>query len=149
MANNSPKIENIAGLENFFHNVIPDFNGFIHANDELLTFPLSISQLTNAAQTTVHTGRNYVIENLLHSKKKTKLGYGLYDLSALKRLRFIWAVRAAGLLIIDNKPLLIAINTNEQGASQDLLSTLNTKVQQRKNYLDIVAKQINASGELA
>jgi len=64
MAN--PKIENVSIEHVSFLNQIPGFNGFIQADDELLDFPLSISQLAKAAQTTVHTVRNHVIEDLLH-----------------------------------------------------------------------------------
>lgn len=142
------KIENIPIEHSSFLNKIPDFNGFIQADDELLNFPLSISQLAKAAQTTVHTVRNYVIEGLLSCGEHTKAGYGLYNLCALKRLRFIRAARAAGLLIIDIKPLLMAINTDNRNIPDETLNLLNTKIQHKKAYLELVTKQIEEIEQL-
>ncbi|MBB1350344.1 MULTISPECIES: MerR family transcriptional regulator [Pseudoalteromonas] len=139
---NSQKIENIPIEHASFLNKIPDFNGFIRADDELLDFPLSISQLANAAQTTVHTVRNYVLENLLHCNEQTKSGYGRYNLCALKRLRFIRTARAAGLLLLDIKPLLMAINADNNNIPDETLNLLNIKIQHKKAYLELVTKQI-------
>ena len=138
----NPKIENIPIEQASFLTEIPDFNGFIHNNDDLLRFPLSISRLAKAAQTSVHTVRNYVLEDLLHCKEQTKSGYGLYNLCALRRLRFIRSARAAGLLIVDIKPLLMAINTDGKSIPADIVKLLNTKIQHKKIFLDLVIKQI-------
>ncbi len=142
------KIENIPIEHSSFLNKIPDFNGFIQADDDLLNFPLSISQLAKAAQTTVHTVRNYVIEDLFHCNEQTKAGYGLYNLCALKRLRFIRAARAAGLLIIDIKPLLMAINTDNRNIPDETLNLLNIKIQHKKAYLELIIKQIEKIEQL-
>jgi MerR family mercuric resistance operon transcriptional regulator len=42
-------------------------------------FPLSISQLADAAQTTVHTVRHYVQKGLIACDERTPAGYGLFD----------------------------------------------------------------------
>ncbi len=141
---NNPIIENIPIEHASFLNKIPDFNGFIQADDELLDFPLSISQLAKAAQTTVHTVRNYVIEELLSCGEHTKAGYGLYNLCALKRLRFIRTARAAGLLILDIKPLLMAINKSNHNIPDETLNLLNIKIQHKKACLELLTKQIKA-----
>jgi MerR family mercuric resistance operon transcriptional regulator len=146
---NSQKIENIPIEYASFLNKIPDFNGFVQADDELLDFPLSISQLAKAAQTTVHTVRNYVLENLLHCNEQTKSGYGRYDLCAFKRLRFIRASRAAGLLLVDIKPLLMAINADKHNIPDETLNLLNIKIQHKITYLELVTKQIEAIEQLS
>ncbi|SEK56472.1 MerR family transcriptional regulator, mercuric resistance operon regulatory protein [Colwellia chukchiensis] len=143
-----PKIENIPIEHDSFLNEIPDFDGFIHANDDLLNFPLSISQLAKAAQTTVHTVRNYLIEDLLHCSEQTKAGYGLYDLCALKRLRFIRSARAAGLLIVDIRPLLLAINEDQHSIPANILTQLYTKIQHKRIFLEHVRKQIEEIDQL-
>ena len=66
------KVENIPVGEVSFLTEIPDINKFISSDDDALDFPLSISQLALAAQTSVHTVRNYVLENLVHCEEKTK-----------------------------------------------------------------------------
>jgi MerR family transcriptional regulator, mercuric resistance operon regulatory protein len=148
MSDTNLKTENISTNQKKHFDVIPDFVGFMGEDDELLTFPLSISQLANAAQTTVHTVRNYVIEELLICGEHTKSGYGLYNQCALKRLRFIRAARAAGLLILDIKPLLIAMNTDNLNIPKDTIKLLNVKIQQKKAYLDIITKQMETIEQL-
>ena len=68
------KVENIPVGEVSFLTEIPDINKFISSDDDALDFPLSISQLALAAQTSVHTVRNYVHENLVYCEEKTKSG---------------------------------------------------------------------------
>ena len=107
-----------------------------------MDFPLSISQLAQAAQTSVHTIRNYTLENIIHCEEKTKSGYALYGLCALKRLKFIRAARAAGLLVVDIKPLLMAIDEGERKVPEDIQKLLLTKIKHRKVFLDLVTNQI-------
>ncbi|BBW93793.1 hypothetical protein PS1M3_38800 [Pseudoalteromonas sp. PS1M3] len=83
------KVENIPVGEVSFLTEIPDISKFINSDDDALDFPLSISQLAQAAQTSVHTIRNYALENIIHCEEKTKSGYALYGLCALKRLRIL------------------------------------------------------------
>lgn len=52
-------------------------------DDKSLNFPLSISQLANAVNTTVHSVRNYVTEDLLSCCEHTPAGHGRYDRCAL------------------------------------------------------------------
>ena len=127
------KVENIPVGEVSFLTEIPDINKFISSDDDALDFPLSISQLALAAQTSVHTVRNYVLENLGHS---------LYGLCALKRLKFIRAARAAGLLVVDIKPLLMAIDAGERKVPEDIQKLLLTKIEHRKVFLNLVTNQI-------
>ena len=56
------KVENIPVGEVSFLTEIPDISKFINSDDDALDFPLSISQLAQAAQTSVHTIRNYALE---------------------------------------------------------------------------------------
>ena len=136
------KVENIPVGEVSFLTVIPDINKFISSDDDALDFPLSISQLALAAQTSVHTVRNYVLENLVHCEEKTKSGHSLYGLCALKRLKFIRAARAAGLLVVDIKPLLMAIDAGERKVPEDIQKLLLTKIEHRKVFLNLVTNQI-------
>lgn len=76
-----------------YFEVIPDVAAFMDADQQSLEFPLTISQLAKAAQTTVHTVRNYVVENLIHCHEHSPGGFALYDQCALNRLRFIRAAR--------------------------------------------------------
>jgi MerR family transcriptional regulator, mercuric resistance operon regulatory protein len=122
--------------------VTPDLQ-FMNTDYPALEFPLSISQLAKAAQTTVHTVRNYVIEGLLCSSSQTQGGYGLYDKCALNRLRFIRVARAAGLLIMDIKPLLYAINEGNNNACSEAIRLLQSKIDQRQAYLYSLDKQLS------
>lgn len=96
-----------------------------------LEFPLTITQLAKAAQTTVHTTRNYVLENLVFCCGHSSGGYGLFDRCALNRLRFIRAVRESGLLLLDIKPLLYAINNEDNQAYDLALKELQDKINER------------------
>ena len=124
------KVENIPVGEVSFLTEIPDINKFISSDDDALDFPLSISQLALAAQTSVHC------------EEKTKSGHSLYGLCALKRLKFIRAARAAGLLVVDIKPLLMAIDAGERKVPEDIQKLLLTKIEHRKVFLNLVTNQI-------
>jgi MerR family mercuric resistance operon transcriptional regulator len=139
--NISPSKAKVRRQPSYF-DVIPDFYKFIETDDQLLTFPLSISQLAKTAQTTVHTVRNYVAEGLLNCSEKTKSGYGLYDQCALTRLRLIRAARAAGLLILEIKPLLQAINAEDRKACDEAVRLLRTKIAEKQTYLHSLDKQL-------
>lgn len=117
-------------------------------DDELLQFPLGISQLANAAQTTVHTVRNYLLEGLLHSHEQTSGGHGLYDQCALKRLRLIRSARAAGLLILDIKPLFFAINEGNEPACGDAIKALHSKIHERQTFLRNLSTQLSHVDQL-
>ncbi len=126
-----------------YFQVIPDFAAFMDTAGQSLEFPLTISQMAKAAQTTVHTVRNYVLERLLICTEHSPGGFGLYDQCALNRLRFIRAARAAGLLILDIKPLLYAINEGEQQACEEALLALQAKINQRQAYLNSLHSQLS------
>jgi MerR family transcriptional regulator, mercuric resistance operon regulatory protein len=129
--------------------VIPDFAAFMDAEGQSLEFPLTISQLAKAAQTTVHTARNYVLEQLIPCREHSPGGFGLYDQCALNRLRFIRTARAAGLLILDIKPLIYAINDGKQQASEEAMRLLQTKIDKRKAYLNSLDSQLSELRQLA
>ncbi|MFT6123284.1 MAG: MerR family mercuric resistance operon transcriptional regulator [Cognaticolwellia sp.] len=122
--------------------VIANFDEFINAKDDELSFPLSISKLAIASQTTTHTVRNYIVEGLLDCSEHTSGGYGLFDKCALNRLRFIRASRAAGLMVLDIKPVLIALNDNDEQAYQDAINVLHTKVSQKMTYLSSLESRL-------
>ncbi|EIK44798.1 MerD2 protein [Cellvibrio sp. BR] len=119
------------------------------ADGQALEFPLTISQLAKAAQTTVHTVRNYVLENLVLCPEHSAGGFGLYNQCALNRLRFIRAARAAGLLILDIKPLLYAINEGDQQACEAAMRELQTKIDERQAYLQALDSQLSELRQLA
>lgn len=132
-----------------YFEVIPDFAAFMDTEGSSLEFPIKISLLAKAAQTTVHTVRNYVQEALLCCSEQTPGGYGLYDQCALNRLRFIRAARAAGLLILDIKPLLHAINKGDQQACDEAMSALQSKIDERQAYLHSLDSQLSELPKLA
>ena len=132
-----------------YFEVIPDFSEFMNAEWLSLEFPLTISQLANAAQTTVHTVRNYVLENLILCHEQTPGGYGLFDQCAFNRLRFIRAARAAGLMILDIKPLLYAINEGDVQACDEAMCALQTKINERRAYLRALDSQLSELRQLA
>ncbi|WP_445766567.1 MerR family transcriptional regulator [Rheinheimera sp.] len=129
------------GISRYFE-VFPDFSSLTGTEEQLLEFPLNISQLASAAQTTVHTVRNYVLENLILCHEQTPGGYGLFDQCALNRLRLIRTARAAGLMILDIKPLIYAINACDPRACDDAMNALQIKINQRRTYLNIFDSMI-------
>lgn len=132
-----------------YFEVIPDFAAFMDVEGQTLEFPLTISQLAKAAQTTVHTVRNYVLENLVLCPEHSANGFGLYDQCALNRLRFIRAARAAGLLILDIKPLIHAINEGNEQACGEFMRELQTKIDERQAYLHALDSQLSELRQLA
>ncbi|WP_350546851.1 MULTISPECIES: MerR family DNA-binding protein [unclassified Pseudoalteromonas] len=60
----------------------------------------------------------------------------------IKRLKFIRAARAAGLLVVDIKPLLMAIDAGERKVPEDIQKLLLTKIEHRKVFLNLVTNQI-------
>ena len=101
---------------------------------------LMISELAKAADTTPYTVRNYVQEGLLCRADHTPGGFGLYDQAALERLIFIRAARDAGILIIDIKPLIHALDDNEQAKVEDHAEKLKGKVDQLMKQLMVFNK---------
>lgn len=110
---------------------------------EVTVFPLSISQLAEAACTTVHTVRNYLCEGLLECAQHTRAGYCLFDQCALDRLRLIRAARNAGLLLIDIKPLVLALNARNEGAVRDTMATLQCRIVERQDRLSMLDAELN------
>jgi MerR family mercuric resistance operon transcriptional regulator len=53
-----------------YFEVIPDLSASMDTEGPPLEFPLKISLLAKAAQTTVHTVRNYVREGLLYCSEQ-------------------------------------------------------------------------------
>mgnify|MGYP000284760268 CR=1 FL=1 len=135
-------------LADYFQ-VISDYSAFVDTEEQSLEFPLTISQLASATQTTVHTVRNYVLENLILCHEKTDSGYGLFNQCALNRLRFIRAARAAGLMILDIKPLIYAINDGNEHACSKAIEVLATKVNERRAYLHLLDTQLSELSQLS
>ncbi|WP_332310103.1 MerR family DNA-binding protein [Alteromonas sp. MB-3u-76] len=67
---------------------------------------------------------------------------GITGRTPLKRLKFIRAARAAGLLVVDIKPLLMAIDAGERKVPEDIQKLLLTKIEHRKVFLNLVTNQI-------
>ncbi len=114
-----------------------------------LEFPLTISQLANAAQTTVNTVRNYLLEQLVLCKEHSLRGFGLYDRGALNRLHFIRAARAAALMILDIKPFLHAVNDRNKPACGEAMRKLQSKIEGRQAYLRSLDSQLSKLRQLA
>ena len=117
-------------------------------NDIALDFPLSISQLANAGETTVHTVRNYLTEGLLGCCEQTSSGHGRFDQCALNRLRLIRAARLAGLLIIDIKPLLEALKSRP-GVRNKALKDLYHKIEEKQTHLHLLNHQLTELDKLS
>ena len=127
----------------------PCFVAFKGSEDQALEFPLTISKMAEAAQTTVHTVRNYVLENLILCPDHTSAGFGLYDQCALNRLYFIRAARDAGLMILDIKPLLYAINDGDRQTLDEAMRLLQAKIDERKTHLHSLDSQLSELRKLA
>lgn len=112
------------------------------ADEQFLEFPLTISQLANAGETTVFTVRNYLIEGLLSCCTQTPAGHGRYDQCALNRLRFIRVARKAGLLILDIKPLLKTLNGGDKKSRDEALKILQSKIADKQVHLDLLESQL-------
>jgi len=147
-ANRQERTKTAKDMSPYFE-VIPDFAAFMDTEGQSIEFPLTISQLAKAGQTTVHTVRNYVLEKLIICHEHSPGGFGLYDQCALNRLRFIRAARAAGLLILDIKPLLFAINEGDQQACDKAMGVLQTKIDEHQAYLMSLDSQLSALSQLA
>lgn len=98
---------------------------------------LKISALALAGDTSTHTVRNYVQERLLCCVDHTPAGYGLYDQTAVDRLLFIRAARNAGLMIMDIKPLIYALDISERTLSENEANILKCKVKQLMQQLSL------------
>ena len=103
--------------------------------DGTILFPLSISQLAEAACTTVHTLRSYLSEGLLECASHTDAGYRLFDRGALDRLLIIRAAREAGLLVRDIKPLISALNAGDKTAACETIAVLQVKIAEKRSRL--------------
>lgn len=57
----------------------------------------TISKLAEDAGVSVYVVRDYVLRGLLHPARRTQSGYGIFDASALARLRFVRAAFDAGI----------------------------------------------------
>lgn len=104
--------------------------------DDTILFPLSISQLAEAACTTVHTVRSYLSDGLLECASHTDAGYRLFDRGALNRLRIIRAARAAGLLVLDIKPLILALNAGDKTAAGETMAEMQAKIAEKRACLN-------------
>ena len=93
-----------------------------------------ISELAALTGVSTHTIRNYVQERLLCCVGHTPGGYALYDQACIERLRFIRAARKAGLLIIDIKPLIYALDDGESELTKSIATELKAKVTNLKKH---------------
>jgi len=117
------------------------FETFSVHDDQVLVFPLSISQLAEAADTSVHTVRNYCNEGLLDCSDRTANGYSLFDPCALYRLRFLRAGMTAGLFIADIKPLLELLDSHDDRLLS-AIDELKLKVSMKKNHLKALENKL-------
>ncbi|MCW8884048.1 MAG: MerR family transcriptional regulator [Cellvibrionaceae bacterium] len=108
-------------------------------------FPMSISQLANAADTSVYVVRNYTLEGLLECRKSPNNGYGLYEEPALERLRLIRRALDAGLSLCEIRPLIKAIRGRDRQEMVSVIEVLHNKIQasqQRLRNLDQVLMRL-------
>lgn len=92
-------------------------------------FPMTISQLANAANTSVYAVRNYALEGLLEYRKSPENGYGLYDESALETLCLIRGALNAGLPLCEIRPLIKAIRREDRREMVTVIEVLHNKIQ--------------------
>ncbi|WP_444993888.1 MerR family transcriptional regulator [Aliikangiella sp. IMCC44359] len=108
-----------------------------------------ISELAAVTGVSTHTVRNYVQERLLCCVGHTPGGYALYDQACIERLRFIRAARKAGLLIIDIKPLIYALNDGENGLTKSTASELKVKVTNLKKHLSLFTDLLEQQAKIS
>jgi mercuric resistance transcriptional repressor protein MerD len=102
----------------------------------------TLSQLAQAAGTTIHLVNNYLTEDLIACCVQTASGYRRFDETALARLRFIRAGRIAGFGIKDLKPLLQALDRQDAADIAHRLADLKAAV-------DEAAKRLGAFESIA
>lgn len=101
----------------------------------------TLSQLAQAAGTTIHLVNNYLTEDLIACCAQTASDYRRFDETALARLRFIRAGRAAGFGIKDLKPLLQAFDRQDADIAHRLADL--------KAAVDEAAKRLGAFERIA
>lgn len=117
---------------------------------ESLTFPLSISQVAKAAETTVHIVRNYIAEGLIECCERTEGGYGLFDQRTLERLKLIRLARNAGFMLLEIKPLVISLKTLEGDIARETVAVLRRMIADKQALLlelDVQIKNIEIKPE--
>lgn len=102
----------------------------------------TLSQLAQAAGTTIHVINNYLAEDLIACWAQTASGYRRFDDTALARLRFIRSGRSAGFGIKDIKPLLQALDRQDAVDIAHRLADLKAAV-------DEAAKRLGAFERIA
>ena len=98
-------------------------------------FPMTISQLAHAADTSVYAVRNYASEGLLEYRKSPENGYGLYEESALERLCLIRRALDAGLPLCEIRPLIKAIRREDRHEMLRVIEVLHNKIQDSRRLL--------------
>ena len=80
----------------------------------------SISKLARDAGVSVHIVRDYTVRGLLQPAQRTDSGYGIYDVQALARLRFVRAAFEAGIGLPELTQLCQALNRGAGNAGECL-----------------------------
>jgi len=134
-------------LSKYFRIIQQEYT-FVRGGDDSLVFPLTISEIAKASNTTVHSIRNYDDERLIESVNMPGSKQRRYDQKALNRVRFIRAARESGLLILDIKPLLYALNNKTEKRIDEAVFALKSKIIERQGYLSLLSKLLQEINEM-
>lgn len=70
----------------------------------------TVSRLAADAGVSVHVVRDYVLRGLLQPARRTESGFGVFDVAALQRLRFVRTAFEAGIGLDTLAPLCLALD---------------------------------------
>lgn len=102
----------------------------------------TVSRLAADAGVSVHVVRDYVLRGLLQPARRTESGYGVFDVTALQRLRFVRTAFEAGIGLDTLAQLCLALDARDAASTAECLADLRRKVASRRNSLAAVEAQL-------
>ena len=97
---------------------------------------MSIGQLAEAAGVATTALRFYEREGILAPTSRSRAGYRLYDMQALKQLRFVRSAQAVGFTLDDVRTLLHVDGTTPCQEIQELIERRLTEVDAKLSDLE-------------
>ena len=102
----------------------------------------TVSRLAKEAGISINVVRDYVLRGLIQPTRRTVSGYGLYDESALSRLRFVRASYECGIGLDKLGQLCQAIDAGNRLDTMRCIEHLHVHIKQRQRALTIVEAQL-------
>lgn len=103
-----------------------------------------VSRLAQEVGVSVHVVRDYVLRGLLRPAARTARGYGLFDVKASQRLRFVRNAFEAGIGLDRLTQLCRALDAPDADEAAALLAAMGRLVEQRRRALGGLEKQLTA-----